>query len=119
MKPRLIHPVDVKIFRRGETERDPDLGVTAVGFREPVTLKGQVAWTKYEALTPAGAGDRPQTDGHIVFYAGEWEKTGAGKGDEMEIENSGRLVIVEVTPRAHYGGVNHHVHVAFTRRRGT
>lgn len=119
MKPRLIHPVDVKIFRRGETGEDPDFGVIAAKFQEPVTLKGQVSWTRYEALVPTGAGDRPTCDGHVVFYADEWEETGARKGDEMEIEDSGRLVVVEVRPRAHYGGKSRHVHVGFSRRRGT
>lgn len=119
MKPRLIHPVTVRLFRRETAESDPDFGEVSAGWKEPVEIKGQVAWGKFEALQPSGAGDRPQCDGHIVFYADEWAKLGGVKGDEVELEGSGRLVIVEIAPKAHYGGRFWHVHVGFVRRRGS
>ena len=119
MRPRIIHPVPVQIFRRNVVENDSDFGKVTTSWQEPVVLKGQVFWAKFEALSPTGAGDRPQSDGHIVFYADDWQRVGAVKGDEMELEGSGRLVVVEVAPKAHYGGKFHHVHVAFVRRRGS
>ena len=119
MTPRLIHPVSVKIFRRESPVSDPDFGKVTPTWADPCEIKGQVFWAKFEALSPSGAGDRPATDGHIVFYADDWQRVGAVKGEEMELEGSGRLVVVEVAPKAHYGGKFHHVHVAFVRRRGS
>ena len=56
-------------------------------------------------------------DGHIVFYAEDWQNSGGAVGDEIELEDSSRLIVIEVRPMAHYHGKNHHVHVYFSRKR--
>ena len=68
---------------------------------------------------PVGGGDDPIADGHVVFYADEWEKAGGRTGDEMELSQDTRLVVIEVRPAAHYAGKNWHVHVLFTRKRAS
>lgn len=127
MRPRLIHPRRVLLYRRLDTETDAELGPTGnVEFAPPVTLFGQVKYTRFESLTPTGAGDDPASDGHIVFRAADWQEGGGRTGDEMELagvpigtpyEADSRLIVTEVRPAAHYRGVNHHVHVMFTRKR--
>lgn len=127
MWPRIIHPRRVLLYRRIDTEADPELGPTGnVEFAPPITLYGQVSYKRFEALTPTGAGDNPATDGHIVFRAADWQEGGGRTGDEMELaglptgtphDEDSRLVVTEACPAAHYGGVNHHVHVMFTRKR--
>ena len=118
MKPKIIHPVKVLLHRRKETEVDPEFGVTGnTEWLEPVEICGQVKYEKFETLTPIGDGNDPVNDGHVVFYADDWQETCGTVGDELELEDSSRLIIIEVRPMAHYRGKNHHVHVYFTRKR--
>ena len=118
MRPRVIHPVKVILHRRKETEIDPQFGVTwKIEWYDPVELWGQVKYEKFESLVPVGDGNDPTNDGHIVFYADEWQSSGGAVGDEIELEDSSRLIIIEVRPMAHYHGKNHHVHVYFSRKR--
>ena len=118
MRPKIIHPVKVILHKRKETETDPDFGVTGkIEWFDPVELRGQVKYEKFETLTPTGYGNDPMNVGHVVFYADEWQKYGGVVGDELELEDSSRLIIIEVRPMAHYRGRNHHVHVYFVRKR--
>ncbi len=60
------------------------------------------------------SGNDPINDGHIVFYSEDWQGI---VGDELELEDSSRLIVIEVRPMAHYHGKSHHVHVYFSRKR--
>ena len=118
MRPKIIHPVKVILHRRKETETDPEFGVTGkIEWLDPVELCGQVKYEKFESLTPVGDGNDPMNDGHIVFYAEDWQNSGGAVGDEVELEDSSRLIVIEVRPMAHYHGKSHHVHVYFSRKR--
>jgi hypothetical protein len=68
-------------------------------------------------MMSVGGGNDPVADGHIVFHADEWERSGGKTGDEMELSPDTRLVVIEVRPAAHYAGKNWHVHVLFARKR--
>ena len=118
MRPKVIHPVKVILHRRKETDTDSEFGITGkIEWLEPVELYGQVRYEKYEQLIPVGDGNDPLNDGHIVFYSDDWEKSGGTIGDELELENSSRLIVIEVRPAAHYHKRHYHVHVYFSRKR--
>lgn len=118
MRPKVIHPVKVILYKREETEVDPEFGVTGnIIWSEPVELFGQVKYEKFEALVPVGDGNDPVNDGHVVFYADDWLLQGGNIGDELELEDSSRLVVTEIRPMAHYHGKYHHTHVYFARKR--
>ena len=122
MKPSLIHPRKITLYRRKETFVDPDFGPTGeIEWDEPIILQGQVKYDKYQQLEPTGMGNDPVSSGHIVFYDKDWVPTGGKIGDEMEAEEDfvspSRLVITEIRPAAHYHGKNWHVHVFFQRKR--
>ena len=118
MRPKVIHPVKVILHRRGETEIDPEFGPTGkIEWLDPIELYGQVKYEKFESLFPVADGSDPLNDGHIVFYADDWQQSGGKIGDEFELEDSSRLIITEIRPMAHYLGKYHHVHVYFSRRR--
>ena len=117
MKPKVIHPVKVTLHKRKEIELDPEFGVTGkIEWCDSINLLGQVKYERFERLTPVDDGNDPVNDGHIVFYADEWQVSGGTIGDEIELEDSSRLIIIEVRPMAHYRGKNHHVHVYFSRK---
>ena len=122
MRPRLIHPRHVLLYRRKETGIDPEFGPTGkIEWEKPVILNGQVKYSRYQQVTPIGGGNDPMSDGHIVFHNEDWVKSGGKAGDEMELEvdyvEPSRLVVTEVRPAAHYRGKNWHVHVFFQRKR--
>ena len=118
MRPKVIHPVKVILHRRGVTDIDPEFGASGkIEWLAPVELYGQVRYEKFEQLMPVGDGNDPLNDGHIVFYADEWQKSGGTIGDELELEDSSRLIVIEVRPAAHYRRKHHHVHVYFSRKR--
>lgn len=117
MKPKIIHPVKVFLYHRIETFVDV-LGVTGkISFSEPIELRGQVKYDKFEKLIPVASGNDPVSDGHIVFYFNEWKNSAGTVGDEIELEDSSRLIVTEVRPMAHYNGSPYHVHVYFSRKR--
>ena len=118
MRPKIIHPVKVILHRRKDTETDPEFGATGrIEWLEPVELFGQVKYEKFEQLTPVSDGNDPLNDGHIVFYADEWQDSGGSVCDELELEDSSRLIVIEVRPAAHYRKKYYHVHVYFSRKR--
>lgn len=122
IRPKVIHPRDIFLYKRLETEVDPEFGPTGkIGWSEPVLLKGQVKYVDYEKLQAVPDGNDPLSDGHIVFYDEEWVAAGGKIGDELEIVEDfispSRLIIVEMRPAAHYYGKNWHVHVYFVRKR--
>ena len=118
MKPKIIHPVKVILHRRDVTNIDPEFGALGkIEWLEPVELFGQVRYERFEQLMPVGDGNDPINDGHIVFYFDDWQKSGGTIGDEIELEDSSRLIVIEVRPMAHYHGKSHHVHVYFSRKR--
>ena len=118
MKPKVIHSVKVILYHREETVTDPEFGVTGeITWSEPIELKGQVKYEKFENLTTVIDGNDPVNDGHIVFYSDEWQEGGGLVGDELELEDSSRLIITEIRPAAHYHGKFYHVHVYFSRKR--
>lgn len=122
MRPRLIHPRSVLLYRRKEaTDSDPDLGPkTRAEFEAPVKMSGQVRYNKWNAMTPTGGGNDPVCDGHIAFLREDWLREGGKVGDEMElVPDDSRLIVIEVRPAAHYAGQAWHAHVMFTRRRAT
>ena len=117
MFPKVIHPVKILLHHRLETLSD-DFGVTGeIVWAEPIEVRGQVKYDKFETLVPVPDGNDPLNDGHIVFYSDEWQKTGGIIGDELELEDSSRLIITEIRPAAHYHGKFYHVHVYFSRKR--
>lgn len=121
MRPSLIHPRAVRLYKRAVEARDeygdPELGKTA---ETPVTLRGQVAYAKYDELNPAGGGNDPQGDGHIIFYGDEWDAGGGNVGDEIELSPSdSRLVVLEVRPCGHYCGAAWLRKVIFSRKAAT
>ena len=118
MRPKVIHPVKVILHRRSVTGVDLEFGASGkIEWLEPVELFGQVKYEKFEQLTPFGDGNDPLNDGHIVFYADEWQDSGGCVGDELELEDSSRLIVIEVRPAAHYRRKHYHVHVYFSRKR--
>ena len=122
INPKLIHPRKVLLFRRSETDVDPEFGPTGkITWQEPIELRGQVAYSHFQALNPTGSGNNPVSDGHIVFYNEDWVAAGGQVNDELEIEEDftfkSRLKITEIRPAAHYHGKNWHVHVYFERMR--
>ena len=118
MRPKVIHPVKVILHRRKDTELNSEFGLSGkVEWLEPIELYGQVKYEKFEQLMPVGDGNDPLNDGHVVFYHDEWQKSGGTIGDELELEDSSRLIIIEVRPAAHYRRKHYHVHVYFSRKR--
>ena len=122
MRPRLIHPRHVLLYKRKETFVDPEFGPTGeVEFETPVILSGQVKYNKYQQVTPIGSGNDPVSDGHIVFHNKDWVESGGKVNDEMELDvdyvEPSRLKVIEIRPAAHYRGKNWHVHVFFERIR--
>ena len=118
MRPKVIHPVKVILYRRGVTKFDPEFGATGrIEWLDPVELFGQVKYEKFEQLMPVGDGNDPVNDGHIVFYSDDWQDSGGSIGDELELEDSSRLIVVEMRPATHYRRKYHHVHVYFSRKR--
>jgi len=118
MKPKIIHLVKVILHHREETLTDPEFGVTGeINFSEPYELFGQVKYKKFESLTPVTDGSDPINEGHIVFYSDDWNASGGCVADELELEDSSRLIVTEIRPAAHYHGKFYHVHVYFLRKR--
>ncbi|MDR3280493.1 MAG: hypothetical protein LBT23_08265, partial [Synergistaceae bacterium] len=106
IRPRLIHPRPVLLYKRIATEIDPELGPTGnIEWDEPITIPGQVKYNRYDQLVPTGGGDDPSGEGHVVFLESTWTVCGGQVGDEMELSPStSRLVVLEVRPAAHYHG---------------
>jgi len=122
MRPRLIHPRRVLLYRRRATEIDPEFGPTGeIEWEDPIALQGQVKYNRYQQVVPVGSGNDPASDGHVVFHSEDWVSSGGKVGDEMELVvdfvGPSRLVVIEVRPAAHYRGIHWHVHVHFTRKR--
>ena len=118
MRPKVIHPVKVVLRRRKETEIDPEFGASRkIEWLDPIELYGQVKYEKFEQLIPVGDGNDPLNDGHIVFYSKDWQESSGTVGDELELEDSSRLIVIEVRPAAHYHKRYYHVHVYFSRKR--
>ena len=122
IKPKVIHPRKVLLYKRDETEIDPEFGVTGkITWQEPIELYGQVKYDSFQSLNPTGGGNNPISAGHIVFYDKDWAAAGGQVNDELELEEdytfTSRLKIIEVRPAAHYHGKNWHVHVYFERIR--
>lgn len=118
IRPKIIHPVRVLLYRRLDTCTDDELGPTGlIEWSEPYEIFGQVKWDKFEGLAPVQEGSDPVNNGHVVFYFEDWQIGGGSVADELELEDSSRLIITEVRPMAHYQGKSWHVHVFFTRKR--
>ncbi len=118
MRPKVIHPVKVMLHSRKEIEIDSEFGPTGkITWSDPIELYGQVRYEKFEQLMPVGDGSDPINDGHIVFYREDWQNSGGVVGDELELEDSSRLIVIEVRPAAHYRRKHYHVHVYFSRKR--
>jgi len=122
IKPKVIHPREILLYKRLETDVDPEFGPTGkIEWSEPIILKGQVHYTDYEKLQAVPDGNDPVCDGRIVFYNTDWVASGGQIGDELEIVEDfiqpSRLIIIEMRPAAHYRGKNWHVHVYFSRKR--
>ena len=116
--PKIIHPVKVLLYKRIDTGIDDELGPTGlIEWSEPYAIYGQVKWDKFESLAPVPEGSDPVNNGHIVFYLTDWQRAGGSVADELELEDSSRLIVTEVRPMAHYQGKSFHVHVFFSRKR--
>ncbi len=97
MRPKVI------LHRRSITDVDPEFGATGViEWLDPVELYGQVRYERYEQLVPVNDGNDPVNDGHIVFYAEDWQNSGGTVGDELELEDSSRQVKPPCSRRARY-----------------
>ena len=95
MRPRVIHPVKVLLHRRSVTEIDPEFGALGkIEWLEPIGFFGQVRYERFEQLMPVSDGNDPMSDGHIVFYADDWQDSGGSVGDELKLEDSSRLVVM-------------------------
>ena len=122
INPNIIHLREILLYKRLETEIDPEFGPTGkIQWSEPVVLKGQVKYVDYEKLKAVSDENDPLSDGHVVFYNSDWVASGGKIGDELEVIEDfiepSRLIIVEMRPAAHYHGKNWHVHVYFSRKR--
>ena len=122
INPNIIHLREILLYKRIETEIDPEFGPTGkIQWSEPVVLKGQVKYVDYEKLKAVSDENDPLSDGHVVFYNSDWVASGGKIGDELEVIEDfiepSRLIIVEMRPAAHYHGKNWHVHVYFSRKR--
>ena len=122
IRPKLIHPREILLYKRIQTDVDPEFGPTGkIEWSEPIALRGQVKYVDYEKLSAMPDKDDPLSDGHIVFQNKDWVAAGGQIGDELEIVEdfieTSRLIIVEIRPMAHYHGQNWHVHVYFSRKR--
>ena len=122
IKPKVIHPRKVLLYKRDETKTDPEFGsLGEVTWQEPIELLGQVKYNKFQTVTPVNSSNDPVSDGHIVFYNDDWVAAGGQVNDELELEEdytfTSRLKIIEIRPTAHYHGKNWHVHVYFERIR--
>lgn len=122
MRPRLVHPVEVIIYRidKTETQFDPDFREPIGGIQyegEPVKLNAQVKYDSFTALNMVAGGNSPSTSGHLVVYEGQ--DNGIGIGDK--ITNIGgqetELYITEKRPAACYGGKARLTKVLFEARR--
>lgn len=121
MRPRLIHPRDV-VLHRYDTQEFDTFGdpVDESPQSSEITLKGQVAYAKYDALNLPGGGNDPLGDGHVIFDAEVWDGSGGKVGDELQLSPSeSRLFVVEVQPCGHYGGIAWQRKVIFSRKRAT
>lgn len=118
MKPRLIHPREITLYRIVALDRDVfgdpvDKGIVETGK----ILKGQVSYASYDRVNLPGGGDDPQGAGHVLFYTSDWEEAGGMKGDELVLSPSdSRLVVIEVRPCGHYHGVAYFQKVIFARK---
>lgn len=103
MRPRLVHPVEVKLFRRSPSEMDDIFNEpkAQLQFSPPTTLMGQVSYNTRDKAVPTGKGNDPATAGHVTCYADEWS---GAVGDELELPGGTRVQIIECRPAAHYGG---------------
>lgn len=122
MRPKLIHPVDVTIYRidRAATQFDPDFREPTTGVQyelAPVTVEAQVKYDRFEALNMVAGGDSPLTTGHLLI---EREPLGGlNKGDKITTiaGQPVELYITEKRPAAHYGGQARLLKVLFEARR--
>ncbi|HHY36546.1 MAG TPA: hypothetical protein GX518_02525 [Firmicutes bacterium] len=110
MRPRLIHPVEVTIYKidREATEFDPDFREPVGGIKyeqEPVILRAQVKYDRFEALNMVAAGDSPLTSGYLLAEAKDVVDTGIGKGDKITAigDHDTELYVTEIRPAVHYG----------------
>lgn len=122
MRPKLIHPVEVTIYRvdRVATQFDPDFREPLAGVRYepvPVTVKAQVKYDRFEALNMVAGGDSPVTTGYLLI---EKEPPGGlNKGDKIAAiaGQPVELYITEIRPAVHYGGRARMLKVLFEARR--
>ena len=122
MRPKIIHPREILLYKRVYTDVDPEFGPTGkIEWASPISLKGQVKYNSYEKLKAVSEGNDPLSDGHIVFYNEDWVASEGKIGDELELIEDyiapSRLIIIEIRPAAHYHGRNWHVHVYFSRKK--
>lgn len=118
MRPRLIHPITITLYKRSESSPDVfgDKTATEVSF----TLKGQLSPAKYDRMRQTGGGNDPEAEGHVIFMASEWAAVGGGIGDELVLPGSAsRLIVAEITPCGTYGGAACMVKVGYSRKRAS
>lgn len=122
MRPKLIHPVEVTIYRvdRVATQFDPDFREPLAGVRYepvPVTVKAHVKYDRFEALNMVAGGDSPVTTGYLLI---EKEPPGGlNKGDKIAAiaGQPVELYVTEKRPAVHYGGKARMLKVLFEARR--
>ena len=119
MKPRLVHPITITLYKREESPPD------AFGDKTAMTellfmLKGQLSPAKYDRMRQAGGGNDPEAEGHVIFMASDWAAVGGEIGDELVLPGSAsRLIVVEVMPCGTYGGTAWMVKVGYSRKRAS
>lgn len=117
MKPRLIHPVKVKICNvdKVETLYDEDFGepISSDGvsggdviFGDPIDMLAQVRYFKRETIEEIAAGFQNIGDGYLIVYKEDFTKISV---NAKITEIDGEVVdyyVIDTPPLAHYNSSN-------------
>lgn len=121
MKPKLIHPIEVKLHRMDKkTPMNPsyDEPEGEQLYLPPVAIIGQISYRVHNAAHQTGLGNAPEAAGYVLCHAPDWDLLKGGVGDLLELSCAAKCAIVEVRPAAHYRGRHCFYKLFFDRGRG-
>lgn len=121
MKPKLIHPIDIILYRQDKTTPiNPayDEPTDGMKYLLPVRFKGQISYKVRNAFNFAdGLGNAPDASGYVLCNVTDWNNLNGAVGDLVEIPGATKCKVVEVRPAAHYKGKHWFYKVFFVRGR--